>query len=162
MNNRLGVLEGAYMAKQAGVVLGLASGLVVAVAALGQQPLASKKLIEYGWDVPNPAYIRANIREMEKRPFDGLIFRLPGGTNVLSKAKWDEARTELDKALAIFEETGEKEEISKTFYELGNYWRDRGDAAKAREGYERAVAGFASIGSKKCESMAREALGKLA
>ena len=78
------------------------------------------------------------------------------------KAKWDEARTELDKALAIFEETGEKEEISKTFYELGNYWRDRGDAAKAREGYERAVAGFASIGSKKCESMAREALGKLA
>ncbi|OGV67062.1 MAG: hypothetical protein A3K19_01665 [Lentisphaerae bacterium RIFOXYB12_FULL_65_16] len=80
------------MAKQAGVVLGLASGLVVAVAALGQQPLASKKLIEYGWDVPNPAYIRANIREMEKRPFDGLIFRLPGGTNVLSKAKWDEAK----------------------------------------------------------------------
>src|SRR5512137_173612 len=80
------------MVKQVGVVvLGLVAGLL-ATGALAQQALVTKKLIEYGWDVPDPAYIRANIREMEKRPFDGLIFRLPGGTNILSKTKWDEAK----------------------------------------------------------------------
>ncbi len=41
-----------------------------------------KKLIEYGWDVPAPDYIRDNIREMEKRPFDGVVFRLKGGGKV--------------------------------------------------------------------------------
>jgi hypothetical protein len=34
-----------------------------------------KKIVEYGWDVPYPDFVRDNIREMEKRPFDGLIFR---------------------------------------------------------------------------------------
>ena len=45
--------------------------------ALAQQPVKQKKLIEYGWDVPNPDYVRKNIREMEKLPFDGVIFRVP-------------------------------------------------------------------------------------
>ena len=40
---------------------------------------ATKKLIEYGWDVPTPAFVRDHIREMEKRPFDGLMMRLAGG-----------------------------------------------------------------------------------
>lgn len=52
----------------------------------------NKKLIEYGWDVPTPDFIRANIREMEKLPFDGLIFRLKAGDNVLDPTPWDEAR----------------------------------------------------------------------
>ncbi|NOZ21075.1 MAG: hypothetical protein GXP25_08290 [Planctomycetes bacterium] len=51
-----------------------------------------KKLIQYGWGVPTPDFIRANIREMEKRPFDGLIFQLRGGRNVLQPVKWDEAK----------------------------------------------------------------------
>jgi len=51
-----------------------------------------KKLIEYGWDVPTPDFIRANIREMEKLPFDGLIFRLKAGDNVLEPVPWDEAK----------------------------------------------------------------------
>jgi hypothetical protein len=34
---------------------------------------AAKKLIEYGWDMPTPAFVAENIRQMEKRPFDGLI-----------------------------------------------------------------------------------------
>ena len=58
------------------VMLSVAAFLVFDAAA--QQAPHAKKLIEYGWDVPQPAYIRANIREMEKKPFDGLIFRLPG------------------------------------------------------------------------------------
>ena len=55
--------------------------LVCAEVASGQpQRLpAKKKLIEYGWDVPTPAFVRDHIREMEKRPFDGLMMRLAGG-----------------------------------------------------------------------------------
>jgi len=41
----------------------------------------SKKLIEYGWDVPTPAQMRDQLPAMEKRPFDGLIFQLSGGHN---------------------------------------------------------------------------------
>jgi hypothetical protein len=51
----------------------------------------NKKLIEYGWDVPTPEFIRAHLAEMEQHPFDGLIFRLKGGTNVLDPTPWDEA-----------------------------------------------------------------------
>jgi len=40
-----------------------------------------KKLIEYGWDVPTPAQINEQLPDMEKRPFDGIIFRLAGGHN---------------------------------------------------------------------------------
>jgi hypothetical protein len=53
----------------------------------------SKKLIEYGWDVPDAAYVRQHIAEMEKLPFDGLIFRLgswPQTGNVFSGKPWDE------------------------------------------------------------------------
>ena len=45
------------------------------------QSAAAKKLIEYGWDVPTPAQMRDELVAMEKRPFDGLIFRLGGGHN---------------------------------------------------------------------------------
>ncbi len=55
-------------------------------------PALEKKLIEYGWDVPTPAFIRLHIHEMEQRPFDGLIFRLKGGTNVLEPAEWTESQ----------------------------------------------------------------------
>ncbi|OQB43648.1 MAG: hypothetical protein BWY09_00049 [Candidatus Hydrogenedentes bacterium ADurb.Bin179] len=62
--------------------------LVITAAAWCEEPvngpaMLEKKLIEYGWDVPMPDYIRANIREMEKKPFDGLVFKLKGGGNVL-------------------------------------------------------------------------------
>ncbi|MBN2311179.1 MAG: carbohydrate-binding family 9-like protein [Candidatus Hydrogenedentes bacterium] len=52
----------------------------------------SKKLIEYGWDVPSPDYVREHIREMERRPFDGLIFKLHGGGKVLTPTPWDPAQ----------------------------------------------------------------------
>jgi len=44
-------------------------------------PGPDKKLIEYGWDVPTPAQMRDELAAMEKRPFEGLIFRLGGGYN---------------------------------------------------------------------------------
>jgi hypothetical protein len=37
-------------------------------------PSHVKKIIEYGWDVPTAQFVRENIREMEKRPFDGIVF----------------------------------------------------------------------------------------
>jgi hypothetical protein len=53
---------------------------------------ASKKLIEYGWDVPFPAFVAENIRQMEKRPFDGIIMRLEAHRgNVFTGGKWDPA-----------------------------------------------------------------------
>lgn len=55
--------------------------------------LPSKKLIEYGWDqfqLSDPAYIRDNIREMEKRPFDGIMFRMAAsGGEVFNLEAWD-------------------------------------------------------------------------
>ena len=50
-----------------------------------------KKLIEYGWDVPFADDVAAHIRTMEKRPFDGVIFKLRGGGKVLTPTPWKEA-----------------------------------------------------------------------
>jgi len=38
--------------------------------------LPRKKLIETGWDMPNPRQIRDNLAEMEKQPFDGVVISL--------------------------------------------------------------------------------------
>ncbi|HEY8750646.1 MAG TPA: hypothetical protein VIM11_21860 [Tepidisphaeraceae bacterium] len=34
----------------------------------------SKKLIEFGWDEPDTAFIRAHLAELERTPFDGCVF----------------------------------------------------------------------------------------
>ena len=34
-----------------------------------------KKLVELGWDLRPPSYVAKHIREMEKRPFDGIMIR---------------------------------------------------------------------------------------
>jgi hypothetical protein len=51
----------------------LAAGFIVAVAT-GCSP--RKKLLEWGWDEPDTAFLRQNIREMEKTPFDGCVFNV--------------------------------------------------------------------------------------
>jgi hypothetical protein len=38
-----------------------------------------KKLIEFGWDEPDTAFMRQHIEEMEKRPFDGTVFEIAAG-----------------------------------------------------------------------------------
>ena len=74
--------------------------LVIAGAAFTQPARlpATKKLIEYGWDVPTPAFVRDNIVRMEARPLDGLIMRLAGKGrgNVFSGGKWDVADYQAD------------------------------------------------------------------
>ncbi|MDH7603166.1 MAG: hypothetical protein QHI38_13590 [Armatimonadota bacterium] len=58
---------------------------------------ARKKIIEYGWDVPDTSYLREHIREMEKIPFDGVVFKMnprgfPGrefGWRAFSRERFD-------------------------------------------------------------------------
>src|SRR4051794_22258594 len=52
----------------AGVVL-----LFLAAHAPAQTP---KKLIEFGWDEPDTAFLREHIATMEQTPFDGTVFHV--------------------------------------------------------------------------------------
>ncbi len=47
---------------------------VAAVASCDHAP--EKKLIEFGWDEPDTAYLRRNIGRMEQMPFDGCVFHV--------------------------------------------------------------------------------------
>ncbi len=58
---------------------------------LSAQSRPKKKIVEYGWDVPYPDFVRDNIREMEKRPFEGLIFRTKGFDHVFDVRPWNKA-----------------------------------------------------------------------
>ncbi len=53
---------------------------IAALAAAGSPaaiPVLEKKFIECSWATPTPAYVRANIREMEQQaPYDGIRIRL--------------------------------------------------------------------------------------
>lgn len=60
-----------------GKVLG-STGLAVlglAAAALGAGP-AEKKLIEFGWDEPDTAFMRKHVDQFEQSPFDGCVFHV--------------------------------------------------------------------------------------
>lgn len=63
-------------------------GTVWTAAAQDDVTIPNRKLVEYGWDVPTSDYVAAHIGEMEQRPFDGLLFRLQAGTNVLEPTAW--------------------------------------------------------------------------
>src|SRR5262245_5693974 len=60
---------------------------------------SNKKLIEFGWDEPDVAFLKRHLAEMEKTPFDGTVFHLPGEYlwNCWGKKKLNEA----DVAVAI-------------------------------------------------------------
>ncbi|MBN1342821.1 MAG: hypothetical protein JXQ73_09095 [Phycisphaerae bacterium] len=51
-----------------------------------------KKLIEYGWDVPFPGFLRQHVAQMQTKPFDGLVFKLEGGGKVLTPTPWTDAQ----------------------------------------------------------------------
>jgi len=44
-----------------------------------------KKLIATGWDKADPARLRENLAEMEKRPFDGVVIELEGRSDANKK-----------------------------------------------------------------------------
>ena len=86
------------MRRVVGAICALIFVAGLASAQPGRLP-ATKKLIEYGWDVPNPAFVADNIRAMEKRPFDGIIMRLAGkhSGNIFAGGKWNRADYEADR-----------------------------------------------------------------
>ena len=45
-------------------------------AAAGGTTVKPKKVIEFGWDEPDTAFMREHITEMERTPFDGCVFHL--------------------------------------------------------------------------------------
>jgi hypothetical protein len=55
-------------------------GIVAGVALLATLGLSAcrpeKKLIEFGWDEPDTAFMRRHIEQMERSPFDGCVFHL--------------------------------------------------------------------------------------
>jgi hypothetical protein len=60
-----------------GRALGLTAALWVALAVtLGCDGAPKKKLIEFGWDEPDTAYLRRQIGRMEQMPFDGCVFHV--------------------------------------------------------------------------------------
>ena len=80
------------LAKTWGLLMALAPGLWLSAPQAANADTFSettgKKLIEYGWDVPIPQYVHDHIQDMEKRPFEGVIFRLPqSGGNVFDVSK---------------------------------------------------------------------------
>ncbi|MAE64074.1 MAG: hypothetical protein CMJ18_07340 [Phycisphaeraceae bacterium] len=56
----------------------LAALLLASHPCLGAATATDKKLICYGWGVPDTAALRRDIRDMEQYPFDGLGFRIKG------------------------------------------------------------------------------------
>lgn len=64
------------------LVLVVAGALAMPLAAAtGAEPAdaakpAAKKLIEWGWDEPDTAFMRQHIASMEEMPFDGLVFHV--------------------------------------------------------------------------------------
>jgi hypothetical protein len=87
------------------LLLGLLGGSAdVAWAQKGGKPV-QKKLIELGWDIVDPAYMRQNITQMEQAPFDGTIFfayyaRPDGTRGNLSREAWSKSNVIPADALA--------------------------------------------------------------
>jgi len=83
-----------------------AAMLAVGLALTGCGP--RKKLVEFGWDIPDTTFLRAHLAEMERTPFDGCVFQVngvaPGGEKrSLSWQAWGQrsfGEAELAPALA--------------------------------------------------------------
>ena len=60
---------------------------------------ADKKLIEFGWDEPDPEFMRESIEQLERSPFDGCVFHVnakkPSGGGGGNSFTWDAWGTRL-------------------------------------------------------------------
>ena len=59
--------------KARGIFISILS-LILAQNKLLAQNNSGKKIIEFGWDYPNVSLLKENISNMEKAPFDGVVF----------------------------------------------------------------------------------------
>lgn len=53
-----------------------------------EAPATAKKAIEYGWNAPTPNFYAKHVKEMEQRPFDGVIMKLNAGKEVFKKTAY--------------------------------------------------------------------------
>jgi len=60
------------------LVVGLAVALGIIAALLPSAP-PRKKLLQWGWDEPDTAFLRQHLPEMEQSPFDGCVFGVRHG-----------------------------------------------------------------------------------
>lgn len=51
-------------------------GFAVLLACALTVTAAEKKLIEFGWDEPDPAFMREHVEQLERSPFDGCVFHV--------------------------------------------------------------------------------------
>src|SRR5262249_45796641 len=58
------------------LIVGMALGAAGSAAGEDAGPPRSKKLIEFGWDEPDTAFLRRHIAQMEQAPFDGCVFHV--------------------------------------------------------------------------------------
>ena len=73
--------------------LGQILALTLLLSSLGfaqTKPATPKKLIEFGWDEPDTAFMRQHIREMEKRPFAGCVYDIFGADAAGQKLRFIE------------------------------------------------------------------------
>lgn len=69
-------------AKATSMALMALVALAAVTVAAADRPIAShKKIIEWGWDQPDTAYLRQHIAAMERMPFDGVILGARAWTN---------------------------------------------------------------------------------
>ena len=90
------------------LVLLLATSVGFVAETRAQNSIAAKKLIEFGWDEPDTAFLRKHIAQMETTPFDGTVFHVKyagrdGRTGVFSWEPWsrrafteDDVRSAMD------------------------------------------------------------------
>ena len=98
------------------LLLGLGVGGTLAGCATIPPPegAPAKKLIEFGWDEPDTAFMRRHVAQMEQAPFDGVVFhvayarpdRTPG--NFLWEAWGRRAFTDAELAPALADLTATK------------------------------------------------------
>jgi hypothetical protein len=80
------------------VLLGAASSVMLGMSlnaspdtANASAASAAKSLIEVGWDAPTPNVVRANIKTMQQRPFDGLMVNLNAGKTIFNKTAYPQS-----------------------------------------------------------------------
>jgi hypothetical protein len=56
--------------------------------ALSAAEAKNKKLIEFGWDEPSTSFMREHIAEMERAPFDGVVFNVDARSPKGSKRRF--------------------------------------------------------------------------
>jgi hypothetical protein len=62
-----------------------------------EAPAPAKKAIEYGWNAPTPDFYAKHVKEMERRPFDGVMMKLNAGKEVFKKTAYPNTAFERDR-----------------------------------------------------------------